>query len=94
MDARFTKDAPYPQWMANFVPVLKKDGRLRMCLYFRDLNKASPEDDCPLPHIDVLVNNTGGYLHHPPRDLLLYCDFIWVKEHPGYLPKDNYHLAT
>ena len=27
---------------------------------FRDLNKACPKDDFPLPHIDVLVDNTTG----------------------------------
>ena len=27
---------------------------------FRDLNKACPKDDFPLPHIDVLVDNTIG----------------------------------
>ena len=29
-----------------------------MCVDFRDLNKACPKDDFPLPHIDVLVYNT------------------------------------
>ena len=32
-----------------------------MCIDFRDLNKASPKDDFPLPHIDVLVDNTIGH---------------------------------
>ena len=32
-----------------------------MCVDFRDLNKASPKDDFPLPHIDVLVDNTVGH---------------------------------
>ena len=27
---------------------------------FKDLNKAFPKDDFPLPHIDVLVDNTAG----------------------------------
>ena len=27
---------------------------------FRDLNKTCPKDDFPLPHIDVLVDNTAG----------------------------------
>ena len=31
-----------------------------MCGDFRDLNKACPKDDFPLPHIDVLVDNTTG----------------------------------
>ena len=40
------------------IPVPKKDGKIRMCVYFLDLNKASPKDDFPSPHIDVLVDNT------------------------------------
>ena len=28
---------------------------------FRDLNKASPKNDFPLPHIDFLVNSTAGH---------------------------------
>ena len=31
-----------------------------MCVDFRDLNKACPNDDFPFPHIDVLVDNTVG----------------------------------
>ena len=26
---------------------------------YRDLNRASPKDDFPLPHIDILVDNTA-----------------------------------
>ena len=48
----------YPQWVANVVPVPKKDGKVRMCVDYRDLNRASPKDDFPLPHIDILVDNT------------------------------------
>ena len=40
--------------------VPKKDGKVRMCVDFRDLNKACPKDDFPLPHIDVLVDITTG----------------------------------
>ena len=50
----------YPQWLANIVPVFKKDGKVRMCVDFRDLNKACPKDDFPLPHIDVIVDSTAS----------------------------------
>ena len=40
--------------------VPKKDGKVRMCVDFRDLNKACPKDDFPLSHIDVLVDSTIG----------------------------------
>ena len=46
----------YPEWLDNIVPVPKKDGKVRMCVDYRDLNKAYPKDDFPLPHIDVLVD--------------------------------------
>ena len=39
----------------------KKDGKVRMCVDLRDLNKASPMDDFLLPHIDILVDNTAGH---------------------------------
>ena len=28
-----------------------------MCVDFKDLNKACPKDDFPLPHIDVIVDS-------------------------------------
>ena len=47
--------------MANIVPIVKKNGSIRICVDFRDLNKACPKDDFPLPHIDLLVDNTSRY---------------------------------
>jgi ribonuclease HI len=41
------------------VVVPKKDGKIRVCVDYRDLNKASPKDDFPLPHIDILVDNAA-----------------------------------
>ena len=34
-----------------------EDGKVRMCVDFRDLNKECPTDNFPLPHIDVLMDN-------------------------------------
>ena len=59
MEAGFLKVVSYPPWVANIVPVPKKDGKVRMCVDYRDLNRASPKDDFPLPHIDILVDNTA-----------------------------------
>ena len=42
------------------MPVPKNDGKERMCMDFRDLNKACPKDNFPLPHIDVLVDNIAN----------------------------------
>src|SRR3954469_18136552 len=61
LKAGFLSVVSYPPWIANIVPVPKKDGKVRMCVDYRDLNRASPKDDFPLPHIDVLVDNTAQY---------------------------------
>ena len=58
LDAGFLEVAKYPEWIANVVPVPKKGGKIRVCVDYRDLNRASPKDNFPLPHIDVLVDNT------------------------------------
>ncbi|RVW53020.1 Retrovirus-related Pol polyprotein from transposon 17.6 [Vitis vinifera] len=57
----FLSVVEYPEWLANVVPVPKKDSKVRVCVDFRDLNKASPKDDFPLPHIDMLVDSTAGH---------------------------------
>jgi hypothetical protein len=41
------------------VAVPKKDNKIMVYVDFRDLNRASPNDDFPLPHIDVLVDNAA-----------------------------------
>ena len=75
-NAGFLAVTSYPQWVANIVSVPKKDDKVPMCMDYRDLNRVSPKDDFPLPHIGVLVDNTAqhkifsfmddfsGYNHH------------------------------
>ncbi|XP_012461287.1 uncharacterized protein LOC105781298 [Gossypium raimondii] len=60
-DAGFLQVSKYPEWVANIVPVPKKYGKVRMYVDYRDLNRASPKENFPLPHIDTLVDNTAKY---------------------------------
>ena len=57
----FLSEVEYPEWLANVVPIPKKDIKVTVCVDFRDLNKANPKDDFPLPHIDMLVDSTPGH---------------------------------
>ncbi|GKA54147.1 hypothetical protein Tco_0753096 [Tanacetum coccineum] len=52
IDAGIMKEVHYHSWMSNPVMVKKHDGSWRMCVDFKDLNKACPKDGYPLPEID------------------------------------------
>jgi hypothetical protein len=44
------------------VPVEKKDSRkIRVCIDFRDLNRATPKDEYPIPIADMLINDASGH---------------------------------
>jgi len=60
-DAGFLAVARYLEWVANIVSVPKKDGKVRMCVEYRDLNRANPKDNFPLPNIDVHIDNTTNF---------------------------------
>jgi hypothetical protein len=46
-DAKVIREVKYPVWLANTVPVKKKNEKWRMCVDFTDLNKACKKDDFP-----------------------------------------------
>ncbi|GJZ76958.1 reverse transcriptase domain-containing protein [Tanacetum coccineum] len=48
-------------WLSNPVMVKKHDSSWRMCVDFKDLNKACPKDGYPLPEIDWKVESLCGY---------------------------------
>ncbi|GKV01725.1 hypothetical protein SLEP1_g14266 [Rubroshorea leprosula] len=59
--AGFIRTCRYADWLSNVVPVLKKNGKLRVCVDFRNLNLDTPKDEYPMPITDLLVN--GGARH-------------------------------
>ena len=59
MKASFLTAIAYSDRVTNIVLMPKKDGKVCMCVDYRDLNKASPKDNFPLPYIDTLVDNTA-----------------------------------
>ena len=66
-----------------------------MCVDFRDLKKASPKDDFPLSHIDVLVDNIAGHALLSFMDGFLGYNQIWRILHTmgGYIATRSCHLA-
>ena len=52
LKAGFIKEVNYPDWIFNVVLVKKANGKWRMCIDFKKLNKACPKDSYPLLRID------------------------------------------
>nr|CAE04998.2 OSJNBb0093G06.6 [Oryza sativa Japonica Group] len=59
-DAGFIRPCRYAEWVSSIVPVIKKNGKVRVCIDFRDLNKATPKDEYPMPVTDQLVDAASG----------------------------------
>ena len=58
--AGFIKPIQHPLWLSNIVPVKKKNGQIRCCADFRNLNKVCPKDEFPLPNMDLLIDSAVG----------------------------------
>ncbi|RVW16094.1 hypothetical protein CK203_079086 [Vitis vinifera] len=57
----------HPRWSLQ-------DGKVKVCVDFRDLNKANPKNDFSLSHIDMLIDSTAGH------SMLSFMDrFFWLK---------------
>jgi hypothetical protein len=47
--------------VSNIVLVEKKNtDKLRVCVDFRNLNRATPKDEYPMPIVDDLINRASG----------------------------------
>ena len=47
------------EWAAPIVPIIKKDGSLRLCVDYRRLNAISQNNVYPMPRIDDLIDQLG-----------------------------------
>ena len=56
----FIKPIQHPRWLSNIVLVKKKNGQIRCCVDFKNLNKTYPKDEFPLPNMDLLIDSTAG----------------------------------
>ena len=56
-------------WGAPILFVKKKEGELRMCIDFRDLNALTIDDSYPLPRLDLLIHRAGSSQYFSKIDL-------------------------
>ena len=68
LKVKFIRRTRYVQWLGNIVPIMKKNGKLRVCVDFRDLNVVTPKDMYVMPIDDMLVDSTAN------NELLFFMD--------------------
>jgi len=61
LKSRFIKTARYVDWLENIVPIKKKNGTIRVCIDFRDLNLATPKDEYPMLVAEMRVDSAAGF---------------------------------
>ena len=80
LDANVIREIMYPEWLANVVLVPKKNGKMRMCIDFTDLNKACVKDSFPLPRIDAFVDKAAGCQRFSLLDCFSGYHQTWLKK--------------
>ncbi|GJU47066.1 reverse transcriptase domain-containing protein [Tanacetum coccineum] len=61
VEAGIIREVHYHDWLSNPVMVRKHDNSWRICVEFKDLNKACPKDGYPLSEIDWKVESLCGF---------------------------------
>ncbi|XP_028549778.1 uncharacterized protein LOC110092989 [Dendrobium catenatum] len=87
IEAGFIREEKYADWITNIIPMKKKNGQIRICIDFRDLNKACPKDDFPLPISELLVDNTSNY------DIFSFMDGSSGYNQIKMAPEDEKHTS-
>jgi hypothetical protein len=61
LDVKIIVPLRYSEWVANLVPVRrKKNGKIRLCVDFKNLNRSSLKDNYPLLKMDHVLEKVAG----------------------------------
>eukprot|EP00253_Pinus_taeda_P006970 PITA_06970 len=87
LKARFIYPIPLTDWVSNIVPVDKKQGTIRICVDYRDINRACPKDNYPTPFIDQLIDECAG------SEIYSFMDDFSVYNQINIAPADQHKMA-
>jgi hypothetical protein len=60
LKADFIYPVALTEWVSNPVPIDNKGGSIRVCVDYRDINKACPKENFPTPFIDQIVDDCAS----------------------------------
>jgi len=55
LDAKIIFPVKHTHWVANLMLVRKKNGDVRLCIDFRDLNRSSQKENYPVPSMEHIL---------------------------------------
>lgn len=84
IEANIIFSIKHSSWVANLVPVRKKNGEIRLCVDFRDLNQASLKDHHPLPSMEQILSKVSGSRRFSFLDGFSGYNQVLVKESDRY----------
>jgi hypothetical protein len=62
LKANFIRPCRYAESISNIVLMEKKGyGKIRVCIDFRNLNRATPKNEYHMPIVDMLINDASGH---------------------------------
>ena len=83
----FTYPVTLTDWVSNPISIYKKQGTIRVCTNFRDLNRACLKDNFPKPFIDQILDECARSEVFSFTDEFLRYNQIQIK------PEDQHKTA-
>jgi hypothetical protein len=60
LDAQIIVPLRYSEWVDNLIPVRKKNGEIRLCVDFRNLNRSFKKDNYPFQKMEHILQKVTG----------------------------------
>jgi len=80
----FIYPVPLTDWVSNLVPVMKKQGPIRVCVDYRDVNNSCPKENYPTPFIDQIIDDCVGC------EIISFMDGFSSYNQINIRPEDQY----
>ena len=87
LQAGFIKPVEIIDWVSPMVLVKKKNGKIRVCIDYRALNKRIQKDHFPLPFINIILDEVAGH------ELYTFMDGYSGYNQISIAPEDHHKTA-
>lgn len=78
--SKFIRTVRHVEWLVNIVFIIKKNGTLKECINFRDLNNVTPEDEYPMLVVEMLVDSVTSFEYLTMLDRYFGYNRIFIAE--------------